>query len=428
MVYQSSLSDCGKACIRNILTIVFRSKDFSYQPLDSTCSNFEEIKEELLKNNLDYKSYEVFDVHLLKREMLPAIAQIKNGDKTHFIVIKKITKKKIYILDPQFGYLILKFKEFNEVFLNKVLVLNKIISKSQPKRCELLKPSEKLSYYLCGLFECISLFFIFFSSGLSSPVVVMIIALTIFMVLLLIQNSINFAIKKRLENEIMIPYVKEFKCKEDFAILMNVFKLQIEKYSKSVSYFVALFMILILMILNSYILSTVILISLTINLLRSNFIYERNYVNRKSSLYENEMFKDFPKKEFDISYFNKAKSLTQKFLVRYLFSYLAEYLILLSVIIVELYFTEEFDINKIMYIFGLSITFSLTTNSLINNLKINENIIKDINSLSLPLNFFLLNNKFNLKYISNLNCKELNLDERQIDTRIHKSGQSPDGT
>lgn len=428
MVYQSSITDCGKACVRNVLSLAFKSKDFSYQHLSSDCINFEEMREELLRNNLEYKSYEVFDVHLLKKEMLPAIAQIKNGEKTHFVVIKKITKKKIYILDPQFGYLILKDKEFKEVFLNNVLVLNKIISKTKAKKCDLLKPSEKLSYYLCGLFECVSLFFIFFSSGLSSPVVIMIIALTVFMVLLLLQNSINFTIKKRLENEIMIPYIKEFKDKDDFAILMNVFKLQIEKYSKSVSYFVALFMIFILMILNSYILSTVILISLSFNLLRANFMYERNYVNRKSSLYENEMFKDFPKNEFDITCFNKAKFLSQKFLVRYLFSYLAEYLFLLSVIIVELYFTDEFDINKIMYIFGLSITFSITTNSLINNLKIEERIIKEINSLSLPLNFFLLNNKFNLKYISNLESKELNLDERKIDTRIHKSGQSSDGS
>lgn len=132
-IKQTGYEDCAIACMKSI--IKYYGGNISLEELKSITfinengtSAFHIIKtmkslgfdgygmrisfKELIKNNINY----------------PVIAHVKSGVFYHFVVIYEINIKKKYfkIMDPAKGMIKVSFEKFNSIFLNSIIVLEKI--------------------------------------------------------------------------------------------------------------------------------------------------------------------------------------------------------------------------------------------------------------------------------------------------------------
>lgn len=126
IVKQHDIRDCGACCLQSIIKFYD-----GYIPL-------EKIKLDTRTNLNGTTAYNIikaakkygFDAYGTKlkniktNQLYPAIAHLilKNG-LTHFVVIYKINKENIYIMDPAKGYIKYKIKDFEQIWSNVILIL-----------------------------------------------------------------------------------------------------------------------------------------------------------------------------------------------------------------------------------------------------------------------------------------------------------------
>ncbi len=401
MVYQSLKDDCGKACVRNVLCMLFKDEYYATQLLVSPCNDFYSIREELERFDIKYVSYEVKDISMISKERLPGIAQINNGGKTHFVVVESILHNKVVIRDPEFGRFSLKMEEFKEVFLGRIILKDKVGKRQDVMKGTMLRLSDNIAYIFCFISECIAFAGMVIFSGMEDSFIYSLFASIILFVLILLQNYLNVSIQHRLERNLLIPYMRVSQSSSDFATLNTIMHLKTGRRSKSVSYGVVLFAITLLLLLNSYYLAFLTVISLVFTLVRLPLIDEKNKINRYCSLKEN-IFLNKIKSEEDVALdaLKKAKMRSYRYLLMIVASWVMEIAILLIFIMMELSALDRFNMNLIVYYLGLMVTFSFTTRNLFLTALDNREEICSINRLSYPLSVFLLKEKLNLKYNS----------------------------
>lgn len=399
MVYQSLNDDCGKACVRNVLCMLFKDDYYATQLLTSSCNDFYSIRSELERFDIKYVSYEVKDLSVISKKRLPGIAQVNHGGRTHFVVVESITNRRVNVLDPQFGKLSLKMEEFKEVFLGRIILKDGVGEKPDILKGRMLKISDNLAYLFCFISECLSFAGMVLFSGMEDAFSYSLFASLLLLVFILLQNYLNVTILHRLEKEFLIPYMKMSKDSSDFMILSKILHTETAKRSKVVSYGVVLFAITFLLILNSYYLSFLTLISLIFTFLRSPLLDEKNKINRYCSLQEI-IFVEKIKTEEEIALeaFKKAKMKSYRYLFIIVATWVIEIAILLVFIMMELSILDRFNMNLIVYYLGLMMTFSFTSRKILAIVSDNHEEICSINRLSYPLSVFLLKENLNLKY------------------------------
>ncbi len=424
MVYQSSADDCGKACVRNLLCLLFHEDDFCSQPLLKSCKDFYSIRIQLEQFDCHFTSFEVDSILLVKKEQLPCIALVKNGEKAHFVVVRKMNAKKISIVDPQFGEYDLTIAEFEEVFLHRMLLKDKVGPKPVLLRLDLLLRREKISYACCFVFECLCLLSLILSTGFENPFVYSVLSLTGFLILILLQNALSRFILSRMEKDYFYDYMEKTRKKEDFASLNKAFTLEIKRASFLVSYGVMIFGVLILLTLNSYFLSFLSLISMLFVLYRERLKKERNKTNRYCSIKEDSFLSSLEKNEENpFGNYEASKKASRGFLLTSLLNYLLEAIVLLVFIFFELTIREKLNIHLVIYSFGLSITLSVSIRKLFDSMMLKEEEYRCLNSLSYPFPLFLLKTGLDLKYNSR-EKGEFPKDGTQICPRVCESGKS----
>jgi predicted double-glycine peptidase len=399
MVYQSGYDECGKCVVRNLLSMIYKDDSFDTETLQGECRSLLEIREELERFSLRYTSYEVEDISLLKKEQYPCVALVRNLDVSHFVIIEKFSMKKIYIFDPQFGKYVLDEKEFADVFMHRMLLLDSIGTKPRTKKIDFLDNKEKISYFLCFVFQLVCLFCFIISTGFDDFFVYSIISFVGLLMMIVLQNAINLMVQKRTERDLIHPYMKLSQKDEDFALLNKVIGLNIRRYSNMVSYGVLLIGLISLLALNSYLLSFLALIPLFFTLARLFLKYDRNKSNRYCSFEERLYLNGIRKKdECCYTHYENARKKGYTFAVRQLFSHLFEYVLVLVLLALELYLIGKMNVHLFVYSFCLVTSISATMNRLYElYLDRNEEKMK-INSLSFPLSFFLFKTETDLKY------------------------------
>lgn len=424
MVYQSSVDDCGQACVRNLLCLLFHEDDFCCQPLMKPCKDFFSIRTQLEQFDCHYTSFEVDSVRLLKKEQFPCIALVKNGEKTHFVVLGKMNAKKVSVVDPQFGAYDLTIEEFEEVFLHRMLLKDKVGSKPVVLRPELLLKKEKISYLCCFAFECLCLLSLILSTGFENPFVYSVLSLTGFLVLIILQNALSRSVLSRMEKDYFYEYMEKTRKKEDFAMLHKVFTLEIKRCSYLVSYGVMIFGLLLLLTLNSYFLSFLSLISMLFVLSREQLKKEKNKTNRFCSIKEEAFLSSLEKKEKNaFENYEASKKRSRQFYFSSLLNYLLEASVLLIFIFFELTLREKLNIHLVIYSFGLSITLSVSIRKLFDSMMLKQEEYQCLNALSYPFPLFLLKTGLDLKYNSR-EKGEFPKDGTQICPRVCESGKS----
>ncbi len=75
---------------------------------------------------LHYKAvgYKIKDIDKLKELKVPVIALIDTQRYKHFVVIRKVTDKYVYLADPSWGNRRMKLLDFEKVWNNIILAIN----------------------------------------------------------------------------------------------------------------------------------------------------------------------------------------------------------------------------------------------------------------------------------------------------------------
>lgn len=389
MVYQSFDSDCGKASVRNLLSEVYRDDSYNVIPLQNDCQDFFSIREELLRFECRYTSYDVERISQIRDAQLPGIAQVSNGGKSHFVLLLKVKKDKVEIMDPEFGRYALSRAEFEEVFLHRMLLKDSVGKKERHIRKSLLLASERFAYLLCFLFQAVLSTFLVISTGSEDSFILSMTSLIGLLMMMVLQNSLNRMIQKRLEEKVMFPYLKNNPKENDMKNLNSLFILTIRRHSNAVSYGFALYVLMLLLVFNRYFLSFLSLIALAFLLLRIPFRKEKNKVNRDCSLLEASFRKKVQEKdESGPDDYRKAKKKSSEYAWKLSLSYLLEFISCFTLVFLDLYLNERLNVNLICYYLGISVSLTFVLDRFYVTVLDRKEEIRCINSLSSPFIVF----------------------------------------
>ena len=124
VVRQEDEADCGACCLLSVIKYYNGFIPLEYVKVDTLTTKegttFYNLKVTAEKYGFEVSGKKEFDLSKIK---LPAIAQIKINNFYHFVVIVKIDKDTIILMDPAIGKNKLKLSKFNEMFTGYILEL-----------------------------------------------------------------------------------------------------------------------------------------------------------------------------------------------------------------------------------------------------------------------------------------------------------------
>lgn len=395
MVYQTEEKLCGEAVARQILALVYRDERFEIASLTQDCSSFHGLKTELMLHGVNYVSVELDDLAELKPKDFPLIAQVIRGNSTHFLIIRKISKKRIYVMDPQFGEYTLRKEEFLEEFTKKAMLYVDKSSKPELERVHLMKTGENLGYLLLFLASLVSLFMFFYGMRFGLNFIYQIVFLCLGAITLLMQFMYNFFIEKRFEKRYLFKYLLKTNQPSDYKPLQTIFVETIKGVSNTLSFAAASFGFTLVLLWNDYYLSFIVLVALVFSCLRYPMKEEKNAVSRYCSLKELDFLSDL--KGHQESY-QLAKRKAEKLAATLVGEWLIEGMLLSVLILAEMMFQDKFTLDGFIFYFGISMSLSWILDRLFLSLFDRSKKITAINQLSFSFYAFLLQDKHLLDY------------------------------
>ena len=126
IVKQEYSKECGSACLLSIVR--FYGGNVSINSLieltktDKSGTNFYNMAIASRSIGLDSKCYKVTELTNLYNLKKPFIAQIISNNLTHFVVVYKIFKNKIIIMDPGQGKIVMEVSKFINIFTGYVML------------------------------------------------------------------------------------------------------------------------------------------------------------------------------------------------------------------------------------------------------------------------------------------------------------------
>lgn len=397
MVYQESEKTCGKAVVRNVLALVFRNENYLTANLSSECQDFYAMRKEMENYHLLYASYQVKDLWSIEKRKFPVIAQVKLEGKGHFVLVKKLSRKKVYLMDPQYGEYTLKKKEFQECFTGMAMLFEGKGEKVKLPSHRIVPTGYNLGYLGIALGEIIDLFCLLFLAQGKDNYVYGIIFGSILLILSLFQNLLNTSLRKKLDKEVLLPYMKAYQNPKDFSLLSKYIRDTIKRMSNTVSFLSLSMGFLMILFLNHYTLSFLALVSFLFLFLRFPLEEERRATLRYCSLEESKFLNQLKTKGSE-KHFLLARKKASKLLSEIVSFYVLEAMVLLVLILFGLSLEDILTLDMFLFYFGLMSAFSVALNSLFQALYENKERLCAYNGLSHPLSSFLLKEKVELAY------------------------------
>ena len=126
-VLQDGIKECGAACLLSIIkyhggnTSIDRLLELTKTTKEGT--NFYNLQEAAKEIGLISKGYKIDNIDNLTQIEKPFISQIIKNNYKHFVVIYKIKKDKLIIMDPAKGMVKLRIDEFSKLWTGYILML-----------------------------------------------------------------------------------------------------------------------------------------------------------------------------------------------------------------------------------------------------------------------------------------------------------------
>ncbi len=402
MVYQSESSDCGKACVRDIIAIQFEDEIYHHQPLKNSCSSFLEMRESLCLNGLVYASYQIDDLDAINKKQLPAIAQVKYGEIYHFVVIKKISKNSLLLDDPSFGEYEIPKEEFLLIFTHKAMLYE---DKSHPPvkdKINIFPLWSKIIYFMLFLFESLSFFFCLYFINQEDALFFSIISGFLALILIFCQIILSKKIRKQFDRDIFIPYLKHTRSKDDGLALSKYLDSLLSKANRFVSYGVLAVLGCLILTSNGFYFAMMSVLAILVGILEITFKRMRNYVNHYCSIKESYFFDSFKSNNEILTedYFASERK-ANKFAISYLGLKILEILFFSLLVYIYMSLINFYAINFFLFNVVLLTTIQQTTNKLVTSYLDDSEETIYLNKLSVPINCFMLKNNLTLGYTNN---------------------------
>lgn len=384
MLLQSQESDCGKAVVRNLLSILFHDKGFYTEKLKTTCSSFYEMREELDRYGIVYQSCHVDDIADIKKEMFPIICQMIHGDLYHFVIVLSMTRRKVSILDPCFGKMTISIEEFLFQFTGKLMIFKSCGKRRKAeKERNLMKAYEYIGYALCFLIQSASICSALLFTGKEKPFLPCLISTLVFFIFVILQNSLNRLVRHRLENQLILNGLENVGDKNRFSHVYNLITETVKCYSNAVSYSVLMVGLIVLILINSYYLAFLILISVLFQLIRMPIDEERNATNRYCSISEKYFFSKIENGREDDArkIYSSMRRKGEMLLYTIVFSWVLEAFSFMIFSFAIFTMSKSANINSILFTTSVSLSFSYALKSMMKILEYPENRAKEINAL-----------------------------------------------
>lgn len=177
-IRQHDQRDCGAACVATIARDYGLKMPLAYYrnltKTDGNGTNLFGIVAALSQIGFKSEAFETTTDELLKlkKEQFPMIVRIINSDNLyHFVVLNKITHKKVYLSDPGKGRSSIRIDVFKDIFTGHIVTvaleqdisIKKTSSKTTHFFVELLKHNKTIIFLICFSSLLLSLLGVFFS-------------------------------------------------------------------------------------------------------------------------------------------------------------------------------------------------------------------------------------------------------------------------
>jgi hypothetical protein len=396
MVYQNGEQDCGKASVRNLLSLLFHDEDYGMMPLKSPCTDFSQIQAECQRAGVALLGIQCEDIQKLERKDFPILCQVRQGEVFHFVVVKGVRFGKVILLDPQFGEMHLSLKEFALLATGRMLIVQKVSKKPLKPDPAFFAPSEILVYFLGFLFQSVLLFSLFFLMDKEGYYPLKISLGILFLILVLTQNLLTGLVKKRMDREILLPYLEVSQCPKDYALLERILIDCLGRASELVTYSVCASLACYLLFANGLFVSLLGILALLFPIGRALSRPFINHMNQLASLKETSLTAKLSRGEdFRKDYQDSLKT-AGKVRGRWLSSLVLETGLFSVLILSQMTFVQENTLNYYLFYLFLAFSFSALADQLLAAYHREDRILTQVNGLSYPLPSFFVKKGFPL--------------------------------
>lgn len=409
MVYQEDNNSCGNACVRNILLLITKDKSYSNYYIENKCDNFSKIKNELAKNNIFYEGYKIENLLTIKKENLPAIIQIYNGSKYHFIVLLSIKNNKAKIFDPQFGNIILKLDDLKFISTGRILLLISNKKRNSTKKTlQFITLSKRLQYYILSILQLFSLLLFFDCIINNYDTLFKIVYGLISGIFILIHNLLNINTKKYL-NKILNLYSIDSDSKEDITSLSKVLNNELSIISTTISYTITL--LICFYILSYNIVEEIIVLFPIISFISKSYLTPIiNNFRRKNFYFEDIAFTHLKTdKNRYFSFLDKAKKSAYKIIILNIIPYIILFSLLGLYILFNFLFNPSFNTNRIFFYFFITFFIYSCLNKIQSIINKKNDTYIELNKMKLSIKSFSLKNKI-IYYNNSVDNKGVNYE------------------
>ena len=276
MIYQKDFFSCGEACIRNVISKLYKNTE-GYLQLDE-CSNFALMKKNLEKFGIKADGYEYEKIDDLRRLKGPKILLIHKRDSTHFINLLHVGKRFVYYFDPEDGYHFTSVKKLELASAKKVLHCHKIVQVNQEK-IQFLKSKEELAIAVLSVFEGVFVLLSLYYIEKSESYIFSFIFIVCLFLVSFIYQSYLLTMLKRLQMRVGIPYLEKEHKRDDY-INISSFESDVVHYYSS--RWTGVISLLVILIVTFYLgISDLLLIALC---LISNFVLYLIFNRKKKKI------------------------------------------------------------------------------------------------------------------------------------------------
>ncbi len=398
MVYQESDNTCGNSCVRNILNLVFKKDKYNTYYIKENLDSFAKIENELSKNGLSYQGYKTNNISLLSKKKLPAIMQIYNGTKFHFVVLYSIGKKYAKIIDPQFGKLILPVEELKFIFTGRILLFEEKTGKIiDSNNIQFINISISLKYVILSLIQLLSTYFLFYNITTDLNINYILLFGSISFLSIILHNILNFSTRVKL-NKILDIFSEDSCNKDDIISLSKVLDNEVVLISTSLNYLVAILLCIFLLCNSLYdsIIPLLSIVAFILKILLTPFI---NNIKREIFYFEDIAFShlETDKTQFN-SFMKKSKKRSFKFLLYSLLPYIFLFLLIVLYSSINHLVNPTFSISKFLFIIFISFFIYSLLDKFFQSLNKKDLSHKELNKMTLSIKSISLKKKTIIYY------------------------------
>ena len=233
MIYmpQITQNDCGIACVKMLLADLNDDKNYLFLPFKEKKTNYSflEIKDFAKHYGLYLEGFKVEDKEdFLKNEQFPLIVSlISKDDGHHAVIVTKIHKKTVYIMDPLVGERRMSCTQFLSVFEGKGLWIQKV--DYYPCPFVFNEPKKRMNTFFHILLQVLGSFCLFagvYSINKDGYIVLTIVCFSLFVVLEIILRTSLFSSMRFLDSWYLDNLTIE-------APLFSEFYYRLEDYKKT---------------------------------------------------------------------------------------------------------------------------------------------------------------------------------------------------